>query len=257
MIIDHRMGVPRMSTLGRAHPQMGSIDALEFSFFPETLPLYPHFPLRSGETSMVSHTAPRMRSMSGLEDLNSQDTGPNRPKTEFLDQSSVVKINNPQKSGREQNMLIVRLTDKTIGISFRHDRKWETPIPGSSPLDFRITSASFCEIYNFNEMDRSRKWKLECSAVLNEGDNFNRATGRKVALTRALGPKGLNLSKFDRTTVWNAYFKSIQEDRKRSFEYEEEKRKKKLGLGDGIILEATILTTPESESKGSVSSEVD
>jgi len=43
-------------------------------------------------------------------------------------------------------------------------------------------------------------------AICNPGDQFSKATGRKVALKKAL----VNTDRSIRTTIWNAYFKEIK-----------------------------------------------
>jgi hypothetical protein len=46
-------------------------------------------------------------------------------------------------------------------------------------------------------------------AVTHPKDNFCRATGRKIALERAIG----HWSKADRRLIWQAYWKSINQER--------------------------------------------
>lgn len=94
-----------------------------------------------------------------------------------------------------------------LGISFRHSVT-EVALPRDARERrlnlvprFRKTRGTYAEAYQI--VGQGTRWLAEGSAILGEGDQFNKAMGRKVALTRLL--KILNLEKKDREKVWEAY----------------------------------------------------
>src|SRR6266853_2369476 len=118
-------------------------------------------------------------------------------------------------------MIKVNLPSRTLGLSFRHSEV-EMPIPQKDsekklekPIQFRKSRATFCEIYEITLT--SSQWVCEGSAYLGVGDQFRKAQGRKLALTKALkllsppkyGEKRsvspLTLGKKERELVWKAY----------------------------------------------------
>jgi hypothetical protein len=118
-------------------------------------------------------------------------------------------------------MIRIVLPSITIGIAFRHS-KVEYALPQTAKekkaekkQQFRTTMGTFCELYEIN--GASQKWLCEGSTVLGVGDQFRKAEGRKIALTRALhflkvpkfGEKravsSVILSKRDRELIWSVY----------------------------------------------------
>lgn len=106
-------------------------------------------------------------------------------------------------------MIKVDLPDRTLGIAFKHEPKMKIIgfVPNRNyaatqgePIKKEIRTTK-CEIYEVVGTDARLVGhaKAECSLT----DNFNKAVGRKVALTRAL--EFMKMGKAYRTIVWEAY----------------------------------------------------
>lgn len=93
-------------------------------------------------------------------------------------------------------MLIVDLGRTKLGIAFEHPR--ETKSDGrQQPV------ATKCQIFGIRDLGEPMllsKGQADCSRL----DNFCKAKGRKLALTRALD-KLVTLTKAERTKVWEQY----------------------------------------------------
>ena len=102
-------------------------------------------------------------------------------------------------------MIKVELPSRLLGIAFSHPtvQKLAPVFKMSGPM-MMSRRTTHCEVYELSA-DSSIKPNLVAHAIVNVHykDNFNRATGRKIALTRAL--KFMNLTKLERATVWEAY----------------------------------------------------
>jgi hypothetical protein len=102
-------------------------------------------------------------------------------------------------------MLTVSLHDRTIAVSFQHPTKIIEVGPSGCLGEQRVT---VCYIWNFDS-EPSIQLLGTGQARCYYRDQFNRATGRKLALTRAMTVAGLD--KVDRTLVWRAYHNRIFE----------------------------------------------
>jgi hypothetical protein len=124
---------------------------------------------------------------------------------------------------RNKKMIVVQLPDKKVGISFKH--LFTMAVVRGTRQKTRLTH---CAIFAVPEEKVSKDEKLmvitfgvaKCSAQ----DNFNRAKGRKVSLTRALLTGDHEFNNFDvkgnlkpdwfnikanREIIWKTYFESI------------------------------------------------
>ena len=100
-------------------------------------------------------------------------------------------------------MMKIVLADRTIGIEFEHPKvKKPVHVKGGTHPVVMIRRASVCSIY---ELDPKAPPKRISHSICNvhHDDQFSRETGRKLGLARAL--KFTNLSKFERTQVWETY----------------------------------------------------
>jgi hypothetical protein len=101
-------------------------------------------------------------------------------------------------------MLIVSLHDRTIAVSFQHPIKMNDG-PNGYVGEQRVTE---CYIWNF---DSTLSIKLVGAGLArcHHRDQFNKATGRRLALTRAMIVA--KLDRVDRTLVWRAYHNRVFE----------------------------------------------
>ena len=101
-------------------------------------------------------------------------------------------------------MIRIDLPSRLLGISFSHPKVQKLI---HHKFDVQATAtrrATHCEVWELSA-DSSVKPKLISKAIVttHHKDTFKRWMGRKIALARAL--KFTNLSKFERTAVWEAY----------------------------------------------------
>lgn len=106
-------------------------------------------------------------------------------------------------------MIRAKLPDRTLGITFKHVPAFKTigymtggdgQPDKNQPIKREIRTTK-CEIYEVVGEDARLVGHAtaECSPL----DNFEKATGRKVALTKALA--WMKMGKEDRSHVWEAY----------------------------------------------------
>jgi len=97
-------------------------------------------------------------------------------------------------------MFTVNTSKGTFKINFQHF---------NNPEDIRSTE---CHL-----LDENKEFLLKESAYCHENDNFNRAIGRKLSLSRMLelASKMIGFDKVDRQLIWDEYFKSISNNNKK------------------------------------------
>ena len=93
-------------------------------------------------------------------------------------------------------MMRVQIDDKNFEILFRHVRIEDKP-ENAPP----IQAFTECEIVKLNGESKMR-WSTGY-AICSVKDQFRRATGRKIALTRAVAC----FRRDQRTQIWNEYWK--------------------------------------------------
>ena len=97
-------------------------------------------------------------------------------------------------------MLEIKLPNGDIGITFKHLHKPADPVK-----DIPAEISTFCTLYSLIGPARSPSPICQARAKLGKNDLFNKETGRKVALARAL--KGAAVDRAERELVWDAYFR--------------------------------------------------
>lgn len=104
-------------------------------------------------------------------------------------------------------MILVKTANKQFALIFAHKMAWHKPLEEMEPIKVRATQ---CEIFEVDEKGHLKVPRLsrgiaKCSLM----DNFVKAIGRKIALTRALDDETSphKFSKYERTVIWDAYFK--------------------------------------------------
>jgi hypothetical protein len=98
-------------------------------------------------------------------------------------------------------MFTVNTSKGIFKINFQHF---------NNPEDIRSTE---CHL-----LDENKEFLLKESAYCHENDNFNRAIGRKLSLSRMLelASKMIGFDKADRQLIWDEYFKSISNNNKKT-----------------------------------------
>lgn len=107
-------------------------------------------------------------------------------------------------------MIPVKLSNRSIGIAFKHTQKRVKITPthlswkGHDAMGIeRYTTCQLWDMKNPNGVGRSDFLIAEGVAKCHPYDNFTKASGRKISLTRAIDK--LKLSKSDRASIWAAY----------------------------------------------------
>lgn len=102
-------------------------------------------------------------------------------------------------------------TDTGLAIQFTHETIFVDP-PGPIRLDARKVEArtTICTLVN-----KSNEIVAEGEAFCHVNDQFNKETGRKLALARAL--KESELSQESRALIWQAYFSRLPEAKRRKY----------------------------------------
>lgn len=109
----------------------------------------------------------------------------------------------PVSQGGPGMQFIVKLPEVTLGFTFRHIHQPKNK-PDTVPGDkggCLYMHKTHCTCYEIKGHDAI--FRLTATAYTSLWDNFNKVTGRKVALTKALDR--LLLSKENRTLVWKTY----------------------------------------------------
>ena len=103
-------------------------------------------------------------------------------------------------------MIRVELPGRTIGLSFKH-------LSSEAAAEY-ISHCTWCTIYDIKGEDAIElSWGNASCSVL---DNFNKATGRKLALERAMHQLHLVnghpvvLGKAERQQVWDTYRATVR-----------------------------------------------
>ncbi len=102
-------------------------------------------------------------------------------------------------------MITVTLPDRTLAIVFSHFHVISFPPNSTAGVKVRATR---CELFELDAvgriiLPRLSKGESKCSPL----DNFIKAVGRKIALTRALMNADDPFAKADRTAIWDAYWR--------------------------------------------------
>lgn len=116
-------------------------------------------------------------------------------------------------------MIIIKLPSSILGLEFKHIRTCLSAQPPYRELsdedveagvDFHPVRATHLDIYRFTpdgELSSELMFLGYGRSVCAPGDNFSKATGRKRALIRGLS--GLNLTRAERTLVWEQFRKQV------------------------------------------------
>ena len=102
-------------------------------------------------------------------------------------------------------MIRAKTADKEFAISFEHKMTIHYPLHQMLPEPVRVQS-TVCEIFLMDELGHVKVPRLsrgiaKCSPL----DQFVKAIGRKIALTRALDEVH-PFTKAERTAIWAAYW---------------------------------------------------
>lgn len=116
-----------------------------------------------------------------------------------------MTTNDPIANGEDLRMQFVVAVNKdlTLGFTFRHIHLNHVEIVPGTTCTYR--DKTHCTVYKITK--GGALWEGCHTAYTSELDVFNKATGRKWALTRAL--LMLNLDKDARTKIWGAYWDSM------------------------------------------------
>lgn len=123
----------------------------------------------------------------------------------FIRKEAKLDFKEPEDS---RGMIFAKVDGKTVGLQFRHARV-KTIINGVESMAY----VTHCGVYHVPPDDETGPPTKICYGVskCSPQDQFNRETGRKIALTRALlqGVHEFALSKEKREVIWKAYFDRI------------------------------------------------
>ena len=95
-----------------------------------------------------------------------------------------------------------------IQVNFYYDdvREWDFPVFDHPVELYKVSRVTHCRLVNDNKDDTHKDFNKtfgEGLAYCSINDNFERAIGRKIALTRALKDAGFD--KDTRTAIWKEY----------------------------------------------------